>query len=267
MTGGLIFDIRRFSVHDGPGIRTTIFFKGCPLGCLWCHNPESRDTGVEYSVKHLMLDGRRFDREETTGKLMTPAEVMAEIVKDRIFYEESGGGVTFSGGEPMLQETFLEEVMNQCKNQGIHTALDTSGYASPDVMARIAPLADLILFDLKIINDRLHRQYTGESNISILKNLRFLVKSGKNIIIRFPVIPGITDTPGNISDMKSFITDELGGKAPFLSLLPYHSLAREKYKRFCKPNHLAGLPDLKPEDLLPLKQEFEAMGMTVTIGG
>ncbi len=275
MDSGLIFDIRRFSVHDGPGIRTAVFFKGCPLSCWWCHNPESRDFRIEHSVKHLRLNGKKFEREESTGKWMSADEVMLEIELDRIFYDESGGGVSFSGGEPIFQEAFLAELMKTCKQRGIHTALDTSGYATSGAMASVAGWADLILFDLKLMNDRLHKQYTGVSNTLILENLKYLVKEGKNIILRFPVIPGITDTTENISEMKAFISGVLlnipGHNVTVpnklqLSLLPYHSMAREKYRRFSKTNLLKDLPDLKPEELQLLKQEFEEIGLKVTVG-
>jgi len=264
---GLVFDIRRFCVHDGPGIRTTLFFKGCPLSCWWCHNPESRDISPETTVKHLSLDGKAVDRTETTGKWMTVAGVMAELEMDQVFYEESSGGVTFSGGEPMLQEAFLAELLKACRLQGIHTALDTSGYATREAMEHTANLASLILFDLKIMNDELHRKYTGVSNRVILENLKYLHQSGKNIILRFPVIPGITDTPENISDMKAFLRNELPAPLPPLSLLPYHSMGKEKYRRFSKINQLQHLPNLRAEELLPLKKQFEELGMTVRIGG
>ena len=277
MKKAIIFDIRRFTVHDGPGIRTTVFFKGCPLSCWWCHNPESRDLHAEKSVKHLALGGQSFEREETTGTWMTVAEVMAEALQDRIFYDESGGGVTFSGGEPMMQEAFLTDLLKECRKQGIHTTLDTSGYATQDAMAHIAGLVDLFLYDVKIINEDLHIKYTGVSNKQILENLKFLYTSGNNVILRFPVIPGITDTTTNIRDMIEFIThlQSLKSSNPQIlkstnlqiSLLPYHAMAREKYRRFCKSNLLEHLPDLKPEELLPVKAEFESFGMNVSIGG
>jgi len=263
-------------VHDGPGIRTTVFFKGCPLSCWWCHNPESRDGVVESSVKHLSLGGKKFERDETTGRWMTAEEVMQELERDRVFYDESAGGVTFSGGEPMLQEAFLVELMKSCTLRGIHTALDTSGYATREAMASVAKVTDLILFDLKLMNDGLHRKYTGVSNVPILENLKFLVKAGKNIMIRFPVIPGITGTIENVGEMKSFISGELmkissptatSSQNLQLSLLPYHSMAREKYRRFFKTDHLADLPALNSDDLIPMQKEFEAIGLKVSIGG
>jgi pyruvate formate lyase activating enzyme len=273
---GLIFDIRRFSVHDGPGIRTTVFFKGCQLSCWWCHNPESRDGIVECSVKHLSLGGKKFERTETTGRWMTAEEVMQELERDRVFYDESAGGVTFSGGEPMLQEAFLVELMKLCTSRGIHTALDTSGYATREAMDNVAKVTDLMLFDLKLMNDELHRNYTGVSNVPILENLKFLAEAGKTIILRFPVIPGITGTTENVGEMKSFISGELMKTSNHavttsqnlqLSLLPYHSMAREKYRRFCKTDHLTDLPSLNSDDLIPMQKEFEAIGLKVSIGG
>lgn len=294
MIKGLIFDIRRFTVHDGPGIRTTVFFKGCPLSCWWCHNPESQDFKSEKSIRNLVLEGMKFKHTETTGNFMTVDEVMAEVERDRIFYEESGGGMTFSGGEPMMQESFLFALLHAAKSKGIHTALDTSGYANPKAMQHIAPLVDLFLYDLKIMDDTLHRKYTGVSNKMILENLKFLYGSGKQVILRFPVIPGITDTPENIGQIKEFIstshispltTHDSPLPTPHsplttphsplpthdspltIHLLPYHSIAKEKYRRFCKTNQLEGVHDLSKEDLLPLVKEFEQLGLQVFTGG
>ncbi len=272
---GLIFDIRRFTVHDGPGIRTTVFFKGCPLTCWWCHNPESQDFKSERSIKNLVLSGTKFQHSETTGNFMTVDEVMAEVQKDEIFYEESGGGVTFSGGEPMMQEPFLHALLQASKTLGWHTAVDTSGYATHKAMEHTAPLVDLFLYDVKLMNDELHRKYTGVSNKPILENLEFLYRSGKNITLRFPVIPGITDTYDNIQQIKTLII-RLQSQRPVpmahgsplsIHLLPYHTIARDKYRRFCKTNQLEGVHDLKQEALAGLKQEFEEMGLTVKIGG
>lgn len=293
MNRALVFDIRRFTVHDGPGIRTTVFLKGCPLSCWWCHNPESRDIHEEKSIKHVKLDGMTFDREEITGQWMSVAGVMAEVLQDQVFYDESGGGVTFSGGEPLLQETFLLELLKESRNYGIHTTLDTSGYTTREFMEHVAEYVDLFLYDLKIIDEEMHKKYTGVSNGIILENLKWLYSSGKKVILRFPVIPGITDTIENIRDMKSFIISSLPhistsahqhintlahhhistsanqhiSTLPHqLSLLPYHSIARDKYRRFCKSNMLEALPDLNPEVLVELKTEFELLGLEVTIG-
>lgn len=202
---------------------------------------------------------------------MTVEEVMAEVEKDHVFYDESGGGVTFSGGEPMMQEPFLYALLRAAKGKGLHTALDTSGYASPKAMQHIAPFADLFLYDIKIVDDGLHRKFTGVSNKTILENLKFLFDSGKQIILRFPVVPGITDTPENIREIKSVINRLQSHRVTEshlqINLLPYHSIAKEKYRRFCKINKLEGMPDLKKESLVTLQQEFEQMGLRVVMGG
>lgn len=269
MTEGLIFDIRRFGVHDGPGIRTTVFFKGCPMHCWWCHNPESQDFRCEESVRNLVLSGGRFKRSEITGKFMTADEVLREVERDRIFYDESGGGVTFSGGEPLMQETFLLELIMECRKKGIHTAIDTAGYSTIQTMQRIADHTDLFLYDLKLMDDSLHYHYTGVSNKPVLENLIYLSETGRKVILRFPVIPGITDLPENILAIKEFLLTVRNGIEIFagIDLLPYHSIAREKYRRFGKSNKLDGLPNPTQNDLLGLKKEFEALGLKVKIGG
>jgi len=279
VNSGLIFDIRRFSVHDGPGIRTTVFFKGCPLACWWCHNPESQDFKSEQSIKKLVLSGKKFERKETTGTFMTAEKVFQEIERDRIFYEESDGGVTFSGGEPLMQEAFLFELLKLCKSEGIHTSLDTSGYATNTAIKHISKLVDLFLYDIKLMDDTLHRKYTGVSNKSILENLRFLFQTGNNIILRFPVVPGITDTSENIRLLVEYIKmlqDEIPHgqfvrpdkkSALEIDLLPYHIIAKGKYHRFNKSNKLQHLSPMKIEELEPIKQKFEAIGMLVKLGG
>jgi pyruvate formate lyase activating enzyme len=277
VNNGLIFDIRRFSVHDGPGIRTTVFFKGCPLRCWWCHNPESQDESVEETLKTLLLDGKKYSRKEKTGKFMTVGEVMREILRDRVFYEESGGGVTFSGGEPLMQPEFLYSLLEECRRNGVHTAVDTCGSAGNDVFRNILPFTDLFLYDLKIMDDELHRKFTGVSNDRITDNLKNLVRQGKNIMIRFPVIPGITDTRKNINAMKDFLTrifiletdnsykDNTDGRI-MINLLPYHSMSKRKYERFGKVNRMKDIRDVKKEELSGLKKELEEAGMYVTIG-
>jgi len=209
---------------------------------------------------------------------MTTDEVMAEIIPDRMFYEESGGGATFSGGEPLMQEAFLTKLLQACKQQGLHTAIDTSGYASRETIDKVIPFTDLFLYDLKLLNDSLHKKYTGVSNRSILSNLSLILQSRKKVIFRFPVIPGITDTTENIDLLKKFMgslahgmtnnpADPSGGPAFEIHLLPYHSMARDKYRRFKKSNKLQGLPDVSKEALIPLKQQLESIGGKVVLGG
>jgi pyruvate formate lyase activating enzyme len=263
---GLIFDIRRFSVHDGPGIRTTVFFKGCPMECLWCHNPESRLPDPERTEKHIVLDGIQYTSEEITGKYMSPEEVVEEILRDRIFYEESGGGVTFSGGEPLLQPQFLKEILAECRKKNIHTTVDTCGFAEEKIVKEISPLTDLFLFDIKLAGETRHIQYTGQSNKTILRNLKILLKEGRPVILRFPVIPGITDTQENISGICQLIT-KLGPSIKKIHLLPYHTIARGKYARLGKEFKMTDVPSPGKVHLERIRGGFEKMGLEVKIGG
>jgi pyruvate formate lyase activating enzyme len=264
---GLVFDIRRFSVHDGPGIRTTVFLKGCPLSCWWCHNPESQEVKSEETIKNYKLSDKLFQQTEITGKFMSVAEVMQEVIRDQVFYEESKGGVTFSGGEPLMQESFLRDLLKSSKSLGLHTALDTSGYATLQAIQYIAPWVDLFLFDVKIINDQLHQQYTGVSNVTILANLRYLVQNRFKVILRFPVIPGITDTMENISYLKELLKSLLPLHPITIDLLPYHDSARNKYCRLERKNKLPDLRTMKPENLLMIAKEIELTGIQVRLGG
>jgi len=267
---GLIFDIRRFTVHDGPGIRTTVFFKGCPLNCWWCHNPESHSCYPEESLKTLNLDGKKFSLKEMIGQWMSVDAVMNELRMDRIFYSESSGGVTFSGGEPMMQPEFLLELLKECKANSLHTTIDTSGYADQEIIEKIHPYTDLFLYDLKLMDDTDHIRYTGVSNKPILENLMYLISEGKQVVIRIPVIPGITDTAQNIREIKEFLSnpmkERISASQLKISLLPYHSIAKNKYTRFHIDYKTKNLKDLTKESLIPLKKEFEAEGFIVKIG-
>src|SRR6056297_2087907 len=156
-----IFDIKHFAVHDGPGIRQTIFFKGCPLNCWWCHNPESQNKTPENYTQTNKLDGKTFRKEATLGYQISVEELIKIIVGDQIFFEESGGGVTFSGGEPLMQSDILLEILKRCKENNIHTCIDTTGFASGETLQVIAEKNDLFLYDLKLIDDELHQKYTG----------------------------------------------------------------------------------------------------------
>ena len=271
MNKGLIFDIKRFTVHDGPGIRTTVFFKGCPLKCWWCHNPESQSIDPEESEKTFILDGKKYYQKEVTGQWMTVEEVMHELKMDRVFYEESNGGVTFSGGEPLFQYDFLLELLKECKSTGFHTTIDTCGCADQSIIEKIYPLTDLFLYDLKLIDENDHIRYTGLSNRKILENLIHLIFKGNKINIRIPIIPGITDTDKNISEIKEFLVSQVKGikiiHTMNINLLPFHSMAINKYSRFHLNNKTLNLKDLSEETLIPLKNEFEAEGFSVKIGG
>lgn len=248
---GVISNIQRFTVHDGPGIRLTIFFQGCPLQCWWCHNPEC--------IPHP-------DSMEPKDKnIMSVKELMAEIRKEQIFMDESGGGVTFSGGEPLLQSAFLVNILDACKEEGIHTALDTSGLAPTKAFNLIVDKTDLFLYDLKIINDDLHKKYTATSNTLILRNLESLNERQKNVIIRIPLIPGITDTKENISEMIEFLN-----RLPNLrniNLLPYHTIAESKYNRLNLTYKLKGVKTSDQNHNQKIKQQFTDAGFHVRIGG
>ena len=248
---GVISNIQRFTVHDGPGIRLTIFLQGCPLQCWWCHNPEC--------IPHS-------DSMEPKDKnTMSVKELMAEIRKEQIFMDESGGGVTFSGGEPLLQSAFLTKMLDACKEEGIHTALDTSGLAPLIIFNSIIDKPDLFLYDLKIINDNLHKKYTAASNTLILKNLESLNERQKNVIVRIPLIPGITDTKENISEMIAFL-DHLPNLRK-VNLLPYHSIAESKYSRLNLSYKLKGVKTADQETNQKIKKQFTDAGFYVRIGG
>jgi pyruvate formate lyase activating enzyme len=271
---GLVFDIKRFAVHDGPGIRTTVFFKGCPLSCRWCHNPESRSDDPQESVKHIVLDGKTYEQEEITGREMTVADVMKEVERDRIFYEESGGGVTLSGGEPLCQPDFCEALLKALKEQGFHTALDTSGYALQEEIRRALPYTDLFLYDLKIMDDDEHFKYTGVSNKQILENLRILSEGKRNVVIRFPVIPEITDLDKNINAITEFlmslrphVNNTLTNSPTELHLLPYNALAHNKYRRFQMEDQMEAGMEVSHERLSEITGMFETAGFMVKVGG
>ena len=263
---GLVFEIRRFTVHDGPGIRCTIFFKGCPLSCCWCHNPESQSTLPQASTKKIKLEGRIFQDSEVSGKWMTINEVLEEVEKDRVFYNESGGGITISGGEPTFQSKFLVSLLKELKSGDLHVALDTCGYTAWENLAATMNYVDLYLYDLKIMNEYLHIKYTGVSNKLILKNMQLLAGSGKKIIVRVPVIPGINDSDENFSALQSFLKNIMPAVKE-VDLLPYHAAAENKYKRFRMENFMKNVKSTPKEVLLERKKELEAIGFTVKIGG
>jgi pyruvate formate lyase activating enzyme len=298
---GEIFDIRKYSIHDGPGIRTTVFFKGCPLSCWWCDNPESlaRTNDVVFrenrcikceacvaACEHgaISWDGKGpvtdvakcarcgactlvcfADARECVWRELTVEDVMSEIRRDSAFYEESGGGVTLSGGEPLSQPDFALALLKACKKDNLHTAVDTSGCAPWDVIDRIRPYVDLFLYDVKLIDDGKHRKFTGESNDSILKNLRALSKRGHNIIVRVPVIPGINDDDESIRRIGEFVA---ALPAPVgIDILPYHNLGIDKYSRLRKKYRL---PEARPpsaERLSKITQLLTRCGLSVGIGG
>ncbi len=263
---GIIFDIKRFAVHDGPGIRTTVFMKGCPLSCQWCHNPESISAAICTVPKTVRIGNKTFTENEIVGREMTVEEVMKELCREKIFMEETGGGVTFSGGEPLQQADFLQEMLNACKAERMHATVDTSGFSSWKTLEKIAENTDLFLYDLKLIDDALHKTYTGVSNKLMLENLEKLLEKGKKVRIRIPAIPGITFTEVNIQQTLNYLS-KLKFKVEGVDLLPYHNTASHKYERFGLEYKLGELKTIKKTDLAETKQRFEKAGFEVKIGG
>lgn len=297
---GFISDIKRYAIHDGPGIRTTVFFKGCPLRCWWCHNPESISNTkdlmfFEYKciqcktcINACPLGAIAFEDSTQNinrkicnscgvcaescptgaltivGKKMTVRELMKEIEKDVLFYDNSQGGVTFSGGEPLMQHQFLKQALKECKKRNIHTVLDTSGYAPQNVFREIAQYVDLFLYDLKLYDVEDHKNYTEVSNRIIKDNLKLLsdMGRGRNVIIRFPVIPGITDTEKNIEGLVGFVSTLEGIRE--IHLLPFHDV-REKYNRL--GTHYKMSIDKAPtlKKMQKIKQKFEKLRLRVKV--
>ena len=263
---GIIFDIKRFAVHDGPGIRTTVFLKGCPLHCSWCHNPEGIDKNPCSVDKVLKLNGRSFTKEEAIGYEISTDKLFVELEKERVFMDESTGGVTFSGGEPFLQHDFLTEMLKICKSMGIHTTVDTSLFVPWENIFTVIKYIDLFLVDLKLMDSDLHERYTGVPNELILDNLRKLSELDVPVIIRIPVIPELTTTEENITQTISFLKS-LNGKIKEVDLLPFHNTANGKYKRFGKDNPFGNFKSMKKDDIKNIEIKFNNAGFVVKTGG
>ncbi|HNX42791.1 MAG TPA: glycyl-radical enzyme activating protein [Bacteroidales bacterium] len=263
---GLIFDIKRYCVHDGPGIRTTVFLKGCPLNCLWCHNPESRLHEIQYVHRKRNIGNQEFEEEEIIGRWYTVAEVMKELEKDSLFYDESGGGITLSGGEPLMQAGFTGELASACRQRGWHVALDTCGYASRSSFEKVVPYINLYLYDLKGMNNADHLIHTGVENSLILDNLISLLDGGGKVIFRYPVIPGMNDSENHLLDLMHFLMN-LRSTQREIHLLPYHTIQKSKYERLGLTYRLSELPAATDESLREMKAGLESIGYTVRIGG
>lgn len=233
---GLMFNIQRFCLQDGPGIRTTVFFKGCPLRCAWCHNPESQTSEIEV----LRKDGK----DEICGFDMTAEAVMAEVLKDKVFYENSGGGLTLSGGEPLLQPEFAYGLLKLAKQNGLHTCVETCGFGKTEDILKIAEVTDLFLYDWKLTDDSLHKAYTGVSNRLILENLQAIDEAGVKTVLRCPMIPGVNDTAAHLLGIAQRANELVNMQA--VELEPYHDLGVSKYARLGRACSLQNCP--QPSD-------------------
>ncbi len=256
-TTGRIFDIQRFSVHDGPGVRTIIFLKGCFLRCKWCCNPESQKREIET----MFVDGK----EKVMGRDVTVAELMTDIEKDRIYYRRSGGGVTLSGGESLAQPDFAAAILRACKEKGINTALESTACAGYDKIQKLLPYLDVYLMDIKHINSQKHKEFTTQPNDLILENAKRLATDAKKLIIRVPVIPTFNDTEQEIRDIAEF-TRSLK-TVEELHLLPYHRLGEDKYKGLGRTYEMHGVDLIPAEHIQRLKKVVEETGLTCMIGG
>lgn len=296
---GRIFNIQRYSIHDGGGIRTIVFLKGCPLSCVWCSNPESQKFSKEilFDEKRCLnckscfsackynaicegksrvnLAACKLCKEclevcytnalRLAGEDKNVEEIVEEIKKDRPFYMESGGGITLSGGEPASQWQFAAALLDACKNEGIHTAMETCGYAPEKNFLELAKRLDLLLYDIKHINDEMHKKITGVGNEQILKNAKAAAEITKQIIVRIPVIPHYTDSKENIEGIASFVANLQSIEE--IHLLPYHCYARGKYTELGREYPLSELMSPSKEYMEELVRLVEKHGLKAKIGG
>ncbi len=297
---GLVFNIQRFSVNDGPGIRTIVFLNGCPLRCKWCCNPESQELNPVVMFKaqncvgckncevvcptgasNLNVPGKIDHSKciacgkcvdvcyhralEMSGTKMTVEELMIELYKDRVAYRRSGGGITVSGGEAMMQPEFLVELLKTCKSLGWHTAIETTGYTTTEVLDTVLPWLDLVMMDIKHIDPETHKKFTGVDNMRILENALYISKKAKEMIIRVPVIPGFNADKNVIAGIAKFTTYLENVKE--LHLLPYHELGANKYDMLGKEYELANVKSPEKQFMDELKAIVEEEGLICKIGG
>ncbi|MBW2432343.1 MAG: glycyl-radical enzyme activating protein [Deltaproteobacteria bacterium] len=301
MSEGVIFDIKKYAIHDGPGIRTTVFFKGCPLACRWCHNPEGISVAsqriyrpercvscgeciqicprnaISRTAERIIRDPAKCDlcqscavhcpseAVEFAGHKVTVDEVIRQIEKDTAFYDQSGGGVTLSGGEPLMQPNFLLELLEACGDLDLHRTVDTTGYAQTELLLQVAKKTDLFLYDLKIMDAAKHRDFTGVSNQLILDNLKRLSENKARIQVRIPIIPGINNDADNIQRTADFVTTLPG--VELISILPFHNSARGKYGRLGMECISSDIQSPSDEHLNRIAGWLRQSGLPVKIGG
>jgi pyruvate formate lyase activating enzyme len=298
----LIFDIKRYAINDGPGIRVTIFLKGCALNCKWCHNPESipvqqqkmyssdKCIGSAECIKHCPNDaltltpqGIITDTElckmcgkcaevcptkaiEMAGELMTVEQVMVEIKREVLLMDNSKGGVTFSGGEPLLHHKYLIQLLDACGKEGIHRCIDTAGFADKKVLLEVASKSEHFLYDLKMMDDKKHKEWTGVSNKKILENLKALAETGVAMNIRIPLIKGVNDDDKNIHESAKFIA-ALKGNPPIVNILPFHNIAEKKYEKLGMDYNKGTMDEPETNRQNDILEIFKSYNLSALIGG
>ena len=256
-TKGRIFDIQRFSVHDGPGVRTIVFLKGCVLRCKWCCNPESQ----KYEIEQMTTAGKT----KTVGRDVTVLEVLEEAVKDRVYYRRSGGGLTLSGGESLCQPEFATALLRGAKAAGLNTAIESTACAPIDTIRGLLPFLDCYLMDIKHMEPKKHEEFTGRENTLILENAKILAKEAKKLVIRVPVIPTFNDTKEEIAAIAKYTSEIMPGGE--INLLPYHRLGQDKYKGLGREYLLEGITPPTDEHMKELLDVALSYNLKAKIGG